>query len=84
MKAKNEEKKIENCQRGHGLLSIFLSFTDLKMKELICKRTIKTYKLIVEEIELGESKHLVHLFGMMAGRCRAICILSLERVGRPW
>lgn len=34
------------------------------MQELICKRTTKQYKLIREEIELGESKHLAHLFGM--------------------
>ena len=42
----------------------FFSFTDLKMQELICKRTIKQYKLIREEIELGDSKHLAHLFRM--------------------
>ena len=34
------------------------------MQELICKRTTRQYKLIREEIELGESKHLAHLFGM--------------------
>ena len=57
-----KRKEIENCQKGHGLLSIFFfSFTDLKMQELICKRTIKQYKLIREEIELGVSKHLAHL-----------------------
>lgn len=60
-----KRKEIEDCQKGHGLLSIFFfSFIDLKMQELICKRTIKQYKLIREEIELGESKHLAHLFGM--------------------
>ena len=59
-----KRKEIENCQKGHGLLSIFFSFTDLKMQELICKRTIEQYKLLREEIELGESKHLAHLLGM--------------------
>lgn len=60
-----KRREIEDCQKGHGLLSIFFfSFTDLKMQELICKRTIKQYKLIREEIELGDSKHLAHLFGM--------------------
>lgn len=37
------------------------------MQELICKKkkkTIKQYKVIREEIELGGSKHLAHLFGM--------------------
>lgn len=59
-----KRKEIENCQKGHGLLSIFFAFTDLKIQELICKRTIKQYKLVREEIELGESKHLAHLLGM--------------------
>lgn len=59
-----KRKEIESCQEGHGLLSIFFSFTDLKMQELICKRTIKQYKLIGEEIELREFKCLAHLFAM--------------------
>lgn len=76
-----KREKIENCQKGHALLSIFLSFTDLKMQELICKRTIKPYKLIIEEIELGESKHLAHLFKDDYWEYRTRYILSLERVG---
>lgn len=57
-----KREEIENCQKGHGLLSIFFSFTDLKMQELICKRTIKPYKLIREETEWREFKYLTHLF----------------------
>lgn len=52
-------RKVMDCSQY-----FFFSFTDLKMQELICKRTTKQYKLIREEIELGESKHLAHLFGM--------------------
>ena len=71
-----KRRETEDCQKGHGLLSIFFfSFTDLKMQELICKRTIKQYKLIREEIELGDSKHLAHLFGMT--------LLGKEELGVP-
>lgn len=62
MKAKNEEERNWKLpERSWAALNNFFSFTDLKMQELICKRTIKQYKLIREEIELGVSKHLAHL-----------------------
>lgn len=62
-----KRKEIENCQKGHGLLSIFFflyRFEDARINLQKKKKTIKQYKLIREEIELGGSKHLAHLFGM--------------------
>lgn len=56
-------RKVMGCSQYFFFLYRFED-ARINLQKKKKEKTIKQYKLIREEIELGGSKHLAHLFGM--------------------